>query len=525
MNELVQRRFDYDVFLSYSSHDKDRVVRLAERLDKSGLRVWFDDWAIKSGAEISLAVQDGLISSRHIIACWSPKYCESKWGKAEILTTLFPDPNNEDRRFIPVLLADCDLPDAFRRFKFVDYRTESKAAFLEILSASSTLTPETDFIQPLHVAEDRFLQLLLFQFSLRRWHGQKGVELRLHFNDETPAIWNSQGKGYLLGKLDRAKRRHYQKKLDEFLLRGKRNTFEFNDAKFLFRYASAGTLPVIRFGDEDERYYCLFYRDVYPIGWNIANGGCDNRAELLDPEITLARELREELVVADFPNCTRYVFAGDSEALTDHPAHAVARELWRKAHPDLNLNTLKTEEVAIEWQQGPDSLHIQVGHDELPPRRGFFLNINGEDFGIEVDRIAEIRLPKSAILFDGELDGGWLVNSPVGLFKVADLHRRLRRKESAFRPDFFFFDAKRYKGQKIDGVLQEFAQHVRKFRSPKETRSFIPPSNQAGSMASAPSQHGSSSGVYKLWREGRDQEIGKARSVTSPPSKIRTVSS
>jgi hypothetical protein len=473
MNELVQRRFDYDVFLSYSSHDKPSVLRLAKRLRESDLRVWFDDWCIKAGAEISLAVQSGLISSRQIIACWSPKYIESKWGTTEILTTLFPDPNNEDGRYIPVLLADCDLPDAFRRFKHVDYRTESEAAFVEILSACSTLTPETDFIQPLHVAEDRFLQLLLFQFSLHRWHGQKGVELRLHFNDETPAIWSSHGKTYLRGRLDKAKRRHYQKKLDDFLLRGKGNTFEFNDAEFLFRYASAGTLPVIRFSDEKEPYYCLFYRDVYPIGWNIANGGCDNRAELLDPEITLARELREELIVADFPNHTRYVFAGDSDTLTDHPAHAVARELWKKAHPDLDLNTLSTEQVTIEWQRGPDSLHIHAGHDKAVTRKDFYLNINGEDFGIEVDRIAEIRLPKSAILFDGELDGGWLVNSLVGLFNVADLHRRLRRGETAFRPDFFFFDAKRYKGQKIDGVLQEFAQHVRKFRTEKEIKELL----------------------------------------------------
>jgi hypothetical protein len=191
---------------------------------------------------------------------------------------------------------------------------------------------------------------------------------------------------------------------------------------------------------------------------------------LLDPEITLERELREELVVADFPNRTRYVFAGDSETLTDHPAHAVARELWKKAHPALDLTTLSTEKVPIEWQRGPDSLHIQDGHAKAVVRKDFYLNINGKDFGIEVDRIAEIRLPKSVILFDGELDGGWLVNSPVGLFKVARLHRRLRRGETVFRPDFFFFDAKCYKSRKIDGALHEFAQHVRKFRSTEEIR-------------------------------------------------------
>ena len=34
--------FSYDVFLSHTSKDKPRVRRLAERLKKAGLRVWFD---------------------------------------------------------------------------------------------------------------------------------------------------------------------------------------------------------------------------------------------------------------------------------------------------------------------------------------------------------------------------------------------------------------------------------------------------------------------------------------------------
>ena len=41
--------FKYDVFLSHSAKDK-RVVRdVAERLRKDGLRVWFDEWEIRSG--------------------------------------------------------------------------------------------------------------------------------------------------------------------------------------------------------------------------------------------------------------------------------------------------------------------------------------------------------------------------------------------------------------------------------------------------------------------------------------------
>jgi len=40
---------------------------------------------------------------------------------------------------------------------------------------------------------------------------------------------------------------------------------------------------------KEEEYYCLFYRDIFPVGWNIANGGSDNNEELLNPLLTIER--------------------------------------------------------------------------------------------------------------------------------------------------------------------------------------------------------------------------------------------
>ena len=49
----MSRTFEYDVFLSYSSKDKETVHALAERLREDGLRVWLDAWAIKPGDSIT----------------------------------------------------------------------------------------------------------------------------------------------------------------------------------------------------------------------------------------------------------------------------------------------------------------------------------------------------------------------------------------------------------------------------------------------------------------------------------------
>jgi hypothetical protein len=128
-------RFTYDVFLSHNSRDKPRVRGLAEELRAAGLRVWFDEWVIKPGDDIYLAIERGLEAARTQVLCLSPAALGSDWVSLERSTVLFRDPTNAGRRFIPLLLADCELPDALRRYKYVDYRRRTKEAFAELLAA------------------------------------------------------------------------------------------------------------------------------------------------------------------------------------------------------------------------------------------------------------------------------------------------------------------------------------------------------------------------------------------------------
>jgi len=138
----------YDVFLSYSSADKVRVRRLARRLQAAGLRVWFDEWAIKPGDDIYLAIERGLESARTLVFCMSPATFSSSWTSLERSTVLFRDPSNLGRRFIPVLLADCKIPDALRRFRYIDYRSEGRAALAQLVIASEQTEPSMAATQP-----------------------------------------------------------------------------------------------------------------------------------------------------------------------------------------------------------------------------------------------------------------------------------------------------------------------------------------------------------------------------------------
>ena len=71
--------FSYDVFLCHSSKDKPAVRELAERLRGDGLRVWFDEWAIKPGDSILLKIEQGLVESRVLVLAMSEHAFAWEW--------------------------------------------------------------------------------------------------------------------------------------------------------------------------------------------------------------------------------------------------------------------------------------------------------------------------------------------------------------------------------------------------------------------------------------------------------------
>lgn len=107
----MSKKFEFDVFLSHNHADKPRVRRLAERMRAEGMCVWFDEWIIQPGDDIYLAVERGLEAAHTLVLCLSPEALGSDWVTLERSTALFRDPSNIGRRFIPLLLDDCEIPE------------------------------------------------------------------------------------------------------------------------------------------------------------------------------------------------------------------------------------------------------------------------------------------------------------------------------------------------------------------------------------------------------------------------------
>ena len=130
----MSNKFAFDVFLSYSTRDKAVVHNLAERLKNDAVRVWLDAWVIEPGDSIPLKIQQGVEQSRTLLMCMSPNYFKSEWGKLEHLSLLFRDPTNTQRRFIPILIADCERPNIIAQFLYIDWRNTSDKAYDKLLA-------------------------------------------------------------------------------------------------------------------------------------------------------------------------------------------------------------------------------------------------------------------------------------------------------------------------------------------------------------------------------------------------------
>jgi len=128
--------FHYDVFLSHSAKDKAIVRAIAERLQRDGLKVWFDEGVLKPGDNILAKIEDGLEHSRVLVLCMSANAFGSDWAQLESHTFRFRDPLNQERRFIPLRLDDTTIKGSLAQFLYINWLLENrKQEYAKLLEA------------------------------------------------------------------------------------------------------------------------------------------------------------------------------------------------------------------------------------------------------------------------------------------------------------------------------------------------------------------------------------------------------
>lgn len=96
-----------DVFVSYSSEDRQRVAVLVELLEREGWSVWWDRELVP-GARFETVIEQALAEARCVVVVWSESSVRSHWVQAEAGEGLSRE------LLIPVMFDPVRLPLSFR---------------------------------------------------------------------------------------------------------------------------------------------------------------------------------------------------------------------------------------------------------------------------------------------------------------------------------------------------------------------------------------------------------------------------
>ena len=92
-----------EIFLSYSSKDREVAKRLAEVLESRGIGVWWDK-EIPPGKTFDQVIEERLDAAKGVVVLWSESSVKSNWVRTEA-----GDAAQRDL-LVPVLIEEVKIP-------------------------------------------------------------------------------------------------------------------------------------------------------------------------------------------------------------------------------------------------------------------------------------------------------------------------------------------------------------------------------------------------------------------------------
>jgi tetratricopeptide (TPR) repeat protein len=139
--------YAYDVFISYSSHDKAWVRgALLEKIEAAGLRTFIDFRDFKPGAPSIKEMERGITDCRKTLVVLTQGYLASEWCEIEGVMLQTLSPANRDLRLIPLLKAPCDKPLRLSALTHIDFTdgADIDLAWRKLLTALEVIAGSDD---------------------------------------------------------------------------------------------------------------------------------------------------------------------------------------------------------------------------------------------------------------------------------------------------------------------------------------------------------------------------------------------
>ncbi|MBI5652988.1 MAG: toll/interleukin-1 receptor domain-containing protein [Chloroflexi bacterium] len=114
------------VFISYSNKDTEWVEKiLIPYLDSHGIKA-FTDRKFKGGSLSIEQMASSIENSKYTIAVMTKNFMTSEWTRIETAMAQTLNPDASERKLVPILLEDCDIPLRLRVLHYRDLRNNEE---------------------------------------------------------------------------------------------------------------------------------------------------------------------------------------------------------------------------------------------------------------------------------------------------------------------------------------------------------------------------------------------------------------
>lgn len=113
-------KYEYDVFISHSSKDRQRAEMITGFLQEHKFKVWLSYPEIEPAEEFPSELEVGITKSAILLVLWSKNAAGSKWVEREIIRA-----DNQSKPIIPLMFDDTQLNLALTTTQGIDFRPEN----------------------------------------------------------------------------------------------------------------------------------------------------------------------------------------------------------------------------------------------------------------------------------------------------------------------------------------------------------------------------------------------------------------
>lgn len=136
---LTENESKSNIFISYSSKDKQFAMWISVDLKNAGYNIWLDEWEISVGESIPKKIETGVGGCDFLILVLSENSVQSNWVECEWHIKYWDEVEKGSVYVLPALKETCTIPGLLKTKRYADFTVEYSQGLEDLLISINKL--------------------------------------------------------------------------------------------------------------------------------------------------------------------------------------------------------------------------------------------------------------------------------------------------------------------------------------------------------------------------------------------------